>query len=78
MRVVLKAVLGTACMALTAVSSVPAQQASPDQSADRVFQREAQEVTALKQYSPVMELYVQDLKSDQGHLAPEADHYYLG
>ena len=78
MRVALKAILGTACMALTAVTSVPAQQASPDQSADRVFQRESQEVAALKQYSPVMEIYVQDLKSDQGHLAPEADHYYLG
>jgi hypothetical protein len=77
MRVALKAILGTACMALTAVPMLTGQ-TSPDQSADRVFQREAQEVTLLKQYSPVMEIYIQDLKSDQGHLAPEADHYYLG
>jgi hypothetical protein len=77
MHVALKAILGTACMALTAVSSLPGQQASPDQSADRVFQRETQEVAALKQYSPVMEIYVQDL-AGQGRLAPDADHYYLG
>jgi hypothetical protein len=65
-------------MTLIAVSSLPAQQASPDQAADRVFTREAQEVTQLKQYSPVMEIYIQDMNMEQGRPVPNADHYYLG
>ncbi|MGH9677869.1 MAG: hypothetical protein ACRD36_12265, partial [Candidatus Acidiferrum sp.] len=46
---------------------------------DRIVAREHQEVATLRHYSPIVETYIQDMRSDtQLGAVPEKDHYYLG
>lgn len=50
-----------------------------DQAIDRILAREHDEVAAIRQYSPIVETYVQDMKSDpEMGIVPVHDHYYLG
>jgi hypothetical protein len=58
-----------------------AQQAtsSVDQVVDRITAREQKEVQIIRQYSPLIETYIQDMRPDKelGN-APTRDHYFLG
>ncbi len=70
--------------ALAAVCVIPAmaaedQPSSLDQMADRIRQRETQEMAALKKYTPLVEVYIQDLGRDrQLGEVPDGDAYFLG
>jgi hypothetical protein len=60
-----------------------AQYASPvttaDQAVDRIIAREHDEVATIRQYSPIIETYIQDMKADKDMGAvPVRDHYFLG
>jgi hypothetical protein len=56
-----------------------AQQLNTDQVIDRIVQRESDEVNMLKQYDPIIETYLQDVRPDQlNGVVPTADHYFLG
>jgi Peptidase family M48 len=56
-----------------------AQQPSVDQVVDRIVQRESEEDKILRQYHPIIETYVQDLRAGQElGTAPITDHYFLG
>lgn len=56
-----------------------AQQVTVDTVIGRIFQREGDEVKTLRQYQPVIEVYVQDLSSDNNPgSALATDHYFLG
>ncbi len=58
-----------------------AQQAtsSVDQVVDRITAREQKEVQIIRQYSPLIETYIQDMRPDKelGN-TPAKDHYFLG
>ncbi len=55
------------------------QPSTLNQVLDRVAQREQQEVKTLRQYSPLVETYIQDMRPDKEMgFVPERDHYYLG
>ena len=67
------------------VASIPAlaraQQASSaqDQVVDRITTREHQEIATIRQYTPLIETYIQDMKPDRDMGAiPVKDHYFLG
>lgn len=50
-----------------------------DQAIDQIVSREHEEVGLIRQYSPIVETYVQDVKSDQEMgIVPVRDHYFLG
>jgi hypothetical protein len=50
-----------------------------DQAIDRIIARERDEVTSIRGYSPIVETYVQDMKSDpELGIVPVHDHYFLG
>ena len=58
-----------------------AQQAtsSVDQVVDRITAREQKEIAIIRQYSPLIETYIQDMRPDKElGSAPEKDHYFLG
>jgi hypothetical protein len=59
--------------------TVQGQQISVDQAIDRVSQREAQLMRTLRQYTPTIETYVQDMHPDNDlGMTVVADHYFLG
>ena len=66
-----------------ALSVVPLRAADqPDtlnQVEDRIFAQEHAEITTLKQYSPLVETYIQELRSDKdlGTTVPAGDRYFL-
>jgi hypothetical protein len=67
------------------IAAVPgltsAQQAgsAADQVVDRITTREHQEVATIRQYTPLIETYIQDMKPDRDMGAvPVKDHYFLG
>src|SRR6202522_3022522 len=78
----------------TLASSIVAQTADPaasqnspnaspgvtvDQAIDRGIAREHDEVAPLRRYNPVIETYIQDMKTDKEMGAiPVKDHYFLG
>src|ERR1700689_4679691 len=78
----------------TLASSIVAQTADPaasqnspnaspvvtvDQAIDRVVAREHDEVATIRRYNPVIETYIQDMKTDKEMGAiPVRDHYFLG
>src|SRR6202522_2295446 len=78
----------------TLASSIAAQTADPaasqnspnaspvvtvDQAIDRVIAREHDEVATIRRYNPVIETYIQDMKTDKEMGAiPVKDHYFLG
>ena len=50
-----------------------------EQVADRIFAREAQVVASLKEYTPLVETYIQNMKPDQTlGVVPASDKYFLG
>lgn len=50
-----------------------------EQAIDRIIAREHEEVGAIRQYSPIVETYIQDMKADaQMGIVPVKDHYFLG
>jgi hypothetical protein len=50
-----------------------------DQAIDRIVAREHDEVAVIRQYSPIVETYVQDMKPDPDMgIVPVRDHYFLG
>jgi hypothetical protein len=56
-----------------------AQQLGVDQVVDRIVQRENEEAKILRQYHPIIETYVQDMRAGQElGTAPITDHYFLG
>jgi hypothetical protein len=62
-----------------AQQSQPSPPASQDQVLDRMNHQEMQEVASLRKYSPLVEIYIQDMTPDrQMGRVPESDEYYLG
>jgi hypothetical protein len=60
-------------------NSPASQVTTVDQAIDRIIAREHDENAVIKGYSPIVETYVQDMKSDpQLGAVPFRDHYYLG
>jgi hypothetical protein len=56
-----------------------AQQLSVNDVIDRIVARENDEGKALRQYEPIIEIYVQDMRPDPDlGMVPSADHYFLG
>ncbi len=50
-----------------------------DQAIDRIVAREHEEVALIRQYTPIVETYVQDMKPDaEMGIVPVRDHYFLG
>jgi hypothetical protein len=50
-----------------------------DQVVDRITTREHQEVATIRQYTPLIETYIQDMRPDRDLGAvPVKDHYFLG
>lgn len=50
-----------------------------DQAIDRIIARERDEVAVIRQYNPVVETYIQDMKADsEMGIVPMKDHYFLG
>jgi hypothetical protein len=65
----------------SARAQAPASQAASatDQVVDRITAREHQQVATIRQYTPLIETYIQDMKSDRDLGAvPVKDHYFLG
>ena len=52
---------------------------SADQVIDRVIAREQREIATIREYSPIIETYIQDMRPDKqlGNV-PVKDHYFLG
>jgi len=50
-----------------------------DQAIDHIVAREHEEVALIRQYTPIVETYVQDMKPDaEMGIVPARDHYFLG
>ena len=50
-----------------------------DQAIDRVIAREHDEIATIRRYNPMIETYIQDMKTDKEMGAiPVKDHYFLG
>ena len=50
-----------------------------DEAIDRVIAREHDEIATIRRFSPVIETYIQDMKTDKEMGAiPVRDHYYSG
>jgi hypothetical protein len=80
MRAWMKPFLLAAVVALLP-SWAGAQQASSgvDQVVDRITAREQKEVQVIRQYSPLIETYIQDMRPDKElGSTPVKDHYFLG
>jgi hypothetical protein len=79
MRSLKNIALVAALFAGTAGWAEQAQQIPVDQVIDRIMQRENQEAALLRQYSPTIETYVQDMRADKdSSTAAATDHYFLG
>src|SRR5271170_2958563 len=62
----------------TGASSVGAV-TTADQAIDLIIAREHDEISVIRQYSPIVETYVQDMKPDaEMGIVPVHDHYFLG
>jgi len=60
-------------------AQAPQAPSATDQVVDRITTREHQEVATIRQYTPLIETYIQDMKSDRDLGAvPVKDHYFLG
>ncbi len=67
--------------ASSAARSSGSQVKTVDQAIDRVVAREREEIEAIWRFTPVMEVYIQDMKPGTGSDAgavPAGDHYFLG
>jgi hypothetical protein len=55
------------------------QSLTVNQVIDRIIDREIAEITVIRQFNPIIETYIQDMKSEPGVSAvPVRDHYLLG
>src|SRR5207245_3349401 len=55
------------------------QQSASDQIVDRIVTQEQAEMNSLRQYSPLVETYIQNLKGDKDLGAvPDGDKYFMG
>src|SRR5260370_34933908 len=55
------------------------QQSASDQVVDRIVAQEQSEMNALRQYSPLVETYIQNLKGDKDlGTVPDGDKYFMG
>ena len=75
-----------------AAQSQPANQTQPqstpaaagpvvtvDQAIDRITAREREQIATFRRFSPIIETYIQEMKSDKDMGAvPVKDHYFLG
>src|SRR5713226_927998 len=66
-----------------ALSVVPllaaSQQDALDQVVDRIVTQEQAEMNSLRQYSPLVETYIQNLKGDKDlGSVPDGDKYFMG
>ena len=62
-----------------AQTQTPTPSSAVEQEVDRITAREAQVVKALRQYTPIIETYIQDMRPDRELGAvPVKDHYFLG
>ncbi|MFZ3216079.1 MAG: hypothetical protein WA192_08475 [Candidatus Acidiferrales bacterium] len=60
-------------------ASTSAPVTTVDQAIDRVIAREHDEVATIRRFSPLIETYIQDMKTDKEMGAiPVHDHYFLG
>ncbi|MGA7064199.1 MAG: hypothetical protein WBY69_23550 [Candidatus Acidiferrales bacterium] len=65
----------------SAPRSSGAQVTTVDQAIDRVVARERDEIATISRFTPVMEVYIQDMKPSTGTdtgAVPAGDHYFLG
>jgi hypothetical protein len=66
-------------MTISALAQEKAPAASFDQVVDRTMEREAQFNKNLRDYNPIVETYIQNMKADKELGAvPESDRYFLG
>ena len=50
-----------------------------DELVDRIVAREHQEIILIRQYSPIVETYIQEMRPDKEFgVVPSKDHYFLG
>lgn len=76
--IALASLWGTAAAAQTTNSTV-GPVTTVDQAIDRIIAREHNEVAAIRQYAPIVETYIQDMKADpEMGIVPVHDHYFLG
>src|ERR1035437_6222631 len=69
----------TFCAGMANAAVAPAESTTFEQAIDRITAREAANFKTLQQYSPVVETYIQELRTDKElGLVPEGDHYFLG
>ena len=69
----------TFCAGMANAAVAPAQSTAFEQAIDRITAREAANLKTLQQYSPMVETYIQELRTDKElGLVPEGDHYFLG
>jgi hypothetical protein len=60
-------------------STTAAPVTTVDQAIDRVIAREHDQIATIRRFSPIIETYIQDMKSDKEMGAiPVKDHYFLG
>jgi hypothetical protein len=66
-------------LSATPLAAAAQQPASLNELVDKIVAQEQVEVQLLRQYSPLVETYVQNLRADK-HLGavPDGDKYFLG
>lgn len=73
------ALFGVAAFLSPAAIGAQRQSATIDQTVDRIAAREGQEVKTIRQYRPIVETYIQDLRHDKDlGFVPVKDHYFIG
>lgn len=72
--------VGVVLLALLMATPTNAQErSSTDQLADRIAEREKQEIEIIRRYNPIIETYIQEMKPNpELGSVPMTDHYYLG
>lgn len=79
MRILRLTLLTAALVAVTLGGTPQAQQLTVNEVVDKILQRENDEVNALRQYEPIVETYVQDMRPDPDlGMVPTADHFFFG
>jgi hypothetical protein len=75
---ILKTVLVVLALSVLALPAA-AQQSALDQVVDRIISQEQAEMNTLRQYSPLVETYIQNLRGDKDlGTVPAGDKYFLG
>src|SRR5437879_9301043 len=75
-RKILPAILALSAMSIAARAQQPT---TVSEVVDKVIRQEQAEVQLLRQYSPLVETYIQNLRADkQLGAVPDGDKYFLG